>query len=276
LSRELSLARAVQQRLLPTTLPEIPGLRLSAIEKPAQTVGGDYYDAVSLGDDCVGVVVADVSGKGAGAAFYMAEMKGIFQAASRLTRSPSEFLCRANEALSPSLERGTFVSAIYGVIDGQTGTLALARAGHCPALLIHPTSGAAASGDACAEDVAASDSPPPEARTRYLRPDGLALGLDPGPLFQRTLDETLVHLVPGDVAVLFTDGLVEARDASGETYGYDRLAAAAAHLCPTDGACDPHALRDALLDDVAQFTGLPETDDDVTLMVVAWGGPPDS
>ena len=251
LTRELALAREVQQRLLPETLPDIAGARLAAIEKPAQTVGGDYYDAVALSDDCLGVLVADVSGKGAGAAFYMAEMKGIFQVASRLTRSPSEFLCRANEALSPSLKRGAFVSAIYGVLDAAAGTLSLARAGHCPALLVRR-----------------------DGTTRYVRPDGLALGLDRGPLFKRTLAEEKLDLAAGDAVVLFTDGLVEARRASGEAYGYDRLAEAASRLCPREGACDPRALRDDLLADVAHFTGLPETDDDVTLVVVAWDGLP--
>ena len=265
--RELAVAREVQQRLLPASLPEVPGVRMAAAETPAQTVGGDYYDAVALDEACVGVVVADVSGKGAGAAFYMAEMKGIFQAASRLTRSPSEFLCRANEALAPSLRRGAFVSAAYGVLDAEAGTLALARAGHCPPLLVRQgASGGAASGGA-------ASGAPEAARTRYVRPDGLALGLDAGPLFRRTLAETRVDLTPGDVVLLYTDGLVEARapasgGAPGEAYGYDRLARTAARLC--EGACDPVAIRDALLADLAAFTGDAEPDDDVTLVVLAW------
>ncbi len=308
LERELSLAREVQQRLLPETLPEIAGARLAAIEKPAQVVGGDYYDAIAIDDNCLGIIVADVSGKGAGAAFYMAEMKGIFQAASRLTRSPSEFLCRANEALSPSLKRGAFVSAIYGVLDADAGTLALARAGHCPALVVRAAPeasgegmrqeargttqlGELASGDSATRtgeskrgskstrqpQLGTGDSEPrthaARGSTEYIRPDGLALGMDRGPLFERTLAETKLTLGAGDVVILFTDGLVEARDASGEGYGYDRLAQSAARLCAGGHTCDPAALRDALLDDVARFSGQPETDDDVTILVVAWDGP---
>lgn len=249
LARELAVAREVQQRLLPKELPCIAGVRLAAIETPAQVVGGDYYDAVALSDDCLGLVVADVSGKGAGAAFYMAEMKGIVQAASRLTRSPSEFLVRANEALASSLQRGAFVSAIYGVLDASAGTLAIARAGHCPALMIRR-----------------------DGTTEYLRPDGLALGLDRSGLFGKTLQEAKVNLAPGDVCLLYTDGVVEARNASGEQYGYDRLAAAASRECPREGPCDPTALRDALLEDVAAFTGHAEAEDDVTLVVAAWDG----
>ena len=134
LASELALAREVQRRLLPQALPEIDGLELAAAERPAREVGGDYYDAVRLGPDCVGLIVADVSGKGAAAAFYMAEMKGVFQAGSRLTRSPGELLAGANDALS--LGRGVFVSAAYAVVDAEAGTLALARAGHTPAVLV--------------------------------------------------------------------------------------------------------------------------------------------
>ncbi|OZC03577.1 PP2C family protein-serine/threonine phosphatase [Rubricoccus marinus] len=272
LEREMALAREVQQRLLPETLPEVAGARLAAIEKPAQTVGGDYYDAVTIDDHCLGIIVADVSGKGAGAAFYMAEMKGIFQAASRLTRSPSEFLCRANEALSPSLKRGAFVSAIYGVLDAEAGTLSLARAGHCPALVVRAAPEASGEPTRTGAGESAVPSSDVARRTEYVRPDGLALGLDRGPLFERTLAETQITLAAGDVVILFTDGLVEARDASGEGYGYDRLADAAARLCARMDHCDPAALRDALLDDVARFSGHPETDDDVTVVVVAWDG----
>ena len=256
LARELAVAREVQQRLLPKTLPQIEGVRLAAVEKPAQTVGGDYYDALTIDDGCLGVIVADVSGKGAGAAFYMAELKGIFQAASRLTRSPSEFLWRANDAMASSLTRGAFVSAIYGVLDSEAGTLALARAGHCPALLVR-------------RDASAGGA----RTTAYLRPDGLALGLDRTGLFRRTMQEEKLHLKAGDVCILFTDGVVEARQPGGEAYGYDRLAEDAARICGREEACDPLAIRDELLDAVASFTGSTETDDDLTLVVVAWDGP---
>ncbi|GAB5537760.1 MAG: hypothetical protein Rubg2KO_40090 [Rubricoccaceae bacterium] len=250
LARELALAREVQERLLPQSLPVISGLDLAATEHPAREVGGDYFDAVALSDDCAGVLVADVSGKGAAAAFYMAEMKGIFQAGSRLTRSPGAFLAQANEALSPSLQRGAFVSATYAVIDAETGTVSLARAGHCPAIL--------------ARDPDRSDG-----GRWLLRGDGLAIGLDRrGTLFRQTLREQTVQLAPGDALVLFTDGLVEARNMDGEEFGYDRLAdAVARHRCTRAGT-----LRDALLHDVGQWVGDREFDDDVTIFVITWPG----
>ncbi len=250
MARELALAREVQQRLFPQSLPEVDGLELAAAERPAREVGGDYYDVVRLGDDCVGVMVADVSGKGAPAAFYMAELKGVFQAGSRLTRSPGALLAGANEALSPSLGRGVFVSAVYAVLDADAGTLALARAGHTPAVLVR-------------------DGRRPDGGRWLLRGDGLAIGLDRGgDAFRRTLVEQCVTLAPGDTLVLYTDGLTEARDAEGQEYGYDRLAAfveSHAHV----GAI---ALRDLLLAEARAWAGSNEPDDDTTFVVVRWTG----
>lgn len=250
LARELALAREVQQRLFPQSLPEVEGLELAAAERPAREVGGDYYDVVRIGDDCVGVMVADVSGKGAPAAFYMAELKGVFQAGSRLTRSPGELLAGANDALAPSLGRGVFASAVYAVVDAREGTLALARAGHTPAVLVR-------------------DRGRPDGGRWLLRGDGLAIGLDrAGATFRQTLREQCVRLAPGDTLVLYTDGLVEARDADGREYGYDRLATfveAHAHV----GALD---LRDLLLAEHRAWSGSDEPDDDTTFVVVRWAG----
>ena len=150
MARELTLAREVQRRLFPQALPAVAGLQIAAAERPALEVGGDYYDAVALGETCAGVVVADVSGKGTAAAFHMAEMKGVFQAGARLTRAPAEWLARASEALAPSLGAGTFVSAAYAVVDAEAGTLALARAGHCPPVLARDPALPAAGRASCA------------------------------------------------------------------------------------------------------------------------------
>jgi phosphoserine phosphatase RsbU/P len=253
LERELSIAREVQQRLLPQQLPCSPSVACAALSLPALEVAGDYYDVVDLGAGSFGVIVADVSGKGTSAAFYMAELKGIFQSVSRLTRSPKEMLVRANEALAGSLGRTAFISAVYAVVDEQAQTLTLARAGHCPVAL------ARASGE-----------------VRLLRSGGLGLGLDRSDLFARTLEEKTLRLEPGDTLVLYTDGLVEARGTSGEEYGYERLEAALGRH-HREG---PEALRDALLRDLRRFTGRTATpeeeswEDDLTLVVVKWAGAP--
>ncbi len=250
LARELTLAREVQLRLFPQTLPDLPGLEIAADERPALEIGGDYYDAVTLSPTCAGVVVADVSGKGTAAAFHMAEMKGVFQVGARLTRAPAEFLCSAAEALAPSLHRGTFVSAAYAVVDAEAGTLAVARAGHCP-------------------PVHARDPALPGGGAHLLRGRGVALGLGSLALFRRTLDEQHVDLAPGDAFVLYTDGLVEARDAAGEEWGYTRLLDAVARH-----RCEPaQALLDALLAEHRAWSTTPDAPaDDVTVVVLKWTG----
>ena len=124
------------------------------------------------------------------------------------------FVCMGNICRSPAAEAVMRHLVESGGLAGRiecasAGTLAIARAGHCPALMIRR-----------------------DGTTEYLRPDGLALGLDRSGLFGKTLQEAKVNLAPGDVCLLYTDGVVEARNASGEQYGYDRLAAAASRECP--------------------------------------------
>ncbi|NNF58267.1 MAG: SpoIIE family protein phosphatase [Rhodothermaceae bacterium] len=250
LARELALAREVQQRLLPQSLPDVDGAELAAAEHSASEVCGDYYDIVALGEGCYGLLVADVAGKGAAAAFYMAELKGIVQSTARLTRSPGEFLAGANEALADSLGRKAFISAIYGVLDTQNATFTFARAGHCPVVMARQ-----------------------DGEHWLLRADGLGLGLDHGPLFRRTLHEQVVRLEPGDVFALYTDGLVEARSEGGQEFGYDRLTEV---ICRHRADSADEVLT-AILAEQQGFAGSMEHEDDTTVIVLKWTGlAPDS
>ena len=246
LSRELAIAKEVQHKLLPQHLPMVEGLTLAASSVSAQEVGGDYYDFVELDDRRLAFIVGDVSGKGTSAAFYMAEMQGVFQSVAHIAPDPHDFLTHANRALATSLEKNVFISVIYGVIDLETEEVMLARAGHCPAATISLT------GEA-----------------RYLRSQGLGLGLDRGSLFHKTLAVEHLALQPGDVFVLYTDGVVESRGPDGEEYGYDRL---------LDSVCkhrheDAPDLHASLLRDLDGFLGgMRQYDDDMTLVVLKWHG----
>jgi phosphoserine phosphatase RsbU/P len=247
LERELAIAREVQQRLLPQHVPAMEGLSIQASSVPAQEVGGDYYDFVELEGNRLGIIVADVSGKGTSAAFYMAEMQGIFQSVSRLASTPADFLYHANIAISQSLERNVFVSVIYGIVDIDKQEFVLARAGHCPAAAV------GIGGEA-----------------RFLRSQGIGLGLDRGELFRRSLVETTIHLQPGDVFVLYTDGVVESRSPDGEEYGYDRVL----KVLETSREEDASDIHTALIRDLNDFvTEGAEYGDDMTLMVLKWHGP---
>ena len=174
----------------------------------------------------------------------MAILQGIFRSAARVTPSPLEFLPQANQAISDCLDKKVFVTAIYGLIDQQSGVIQLARSGHCPAVLVNQSG-----------------------ESHEWRSSGLGLGLNQGRIFTESLDVVEHQFTPGDVVVLYTDGLIEHRDSNGEDYGAERLTAAIVnhrHL-------DAHALHDALIDDLAAFTGeQPSYSDDLTLMVLKW------
>lgn len=245
LARELVIAREVQKKLLPQDVPTIAGLTVAALSVSAQEVGGDYYDFVEVDEKKWAFIVGDVSGKGTSAAFYMAEMKGVFRALSRLTDSPTTFLKYANRALVNSMEKNIFISVVYGVLDLETEVLTLARAGHCPVVVVNG-----------------------HGQARFLRTDGLGLGLDQGELFASVLVEESISLKPGDVFVLYTDGVVESRSETGEEFGYDRLMEAVCrHHKKT--ASELHA---ALLSDLNRFLGKNQYDDDMTLLVLRWDG----
>lgn len=248
ITRELIIAREVQQRLLPKTLPCTEHFSCAALSIPAQEVAGDFYDVLQLDEHRLGLIVADVAGKGTSAAFHMAELKGAFQALARLAEDPSELLRKLNAALFRSLHRKAFISAIYAEINESTSTVTIVRAGHCPALLVRPGEG-----------------------ITFIRPNGLGIGMDKGPLFRKALVEETIPLKPGDSLLLYTDGLIEARDSSGEEYGYNRLADAALRLQHTS----PENMQYELLEDLRRFVQHSDAaedawEDDLTLIVVKW------
>lgn len=243
LLREMTLAQEIQRKLLPQYLPKYSTMEIDAISTPAFEVGGDYYDVVELDGGKVGIVVGDVSGKGVSAAFYMSEVKGIFQSLSRLYPSPRQFMIKANEALSSSIDKHSFVSLIYAVLDVTSGSLTLARAGHCPLLHL--------SGE----------------QVTYLRPGGMGLGLSNGSAFESSMEECSIQLRAGDICVFYTDGLTEARRGDDE-FGYDRLlqaVVASKHKSASQ-------LKDALLNTVRLHAEKEEYDDDLTVLVVKWLG----
>ena len=246
LASELSIAREVQQRLLPQTMPTFTNLTLAASSTPALEVGGDYYDWLDLGNGTLALIVADVSGKGTSAAFYMAEMQGIFQAVARIAPNPRDFLFHANQALGESLEKNVFVTAIYGVLDYNSGHLMVSRAGHAPAVIV---------------DV--------NGQANLIRSAGMGIGLDRSHIFTETLDVQQIQFSPGDLIVLYTDGVIESRSTGGEEFGYDRLVESiqSARFESAQG------VHDTVRSTVDQFMGSEKNyDDDLTLLVIKWHG----
>ena len=243
--QEMQVARLMQHSLLPSLLPISSTYDIAAESLPAYEVGGDYFDAMRLDDRHLGITIGDVSGKGVSAALYMAQVKGIFQSVSGEGTSTRELLSRMNATLCKTLDRRSFISLLYAVLDIETGHLRFSRAGHCPLLYI---SGAS---------------------SRFLRPDGMGLGLDHSEKFAASIEEEEIALRNGDLIILFTDGVTEARNEDGEEFQYERLA----HVAETHAGKAPQELIRAIMRSVQEFTRESEALDDMTLLVLKWNGP---
>ncbi len=242
LMREMLLAQEMQRKLLPQELPSLPEIEIEALSTPAFEVGGDYYDFAMLDDHHLGVIVGDVSGKGVSAALFMAEMKGIFQALSKLHRSPKEFLSQAHAALFGTMDKRTFISLIYAIIDVRTGTMRVARAGHCPMILLSHDG------------------------TRFVKPIGLGVGMGSKEFFARTITEDEIRLCDGDIAVFYTDGVTEARPENGEEFGYQRLQ----DVIARSGRKSALDLRDDIVLAVDTHMHHRPPEDDLTIVVLKW------
>ena len=238
----MKIARTVQKSLLPDRLEKDQNFEVSAFSQSADEVGGDYYDTIRIDDHQVALIIADVSGKGTTAAFHMSQMKGIFHSLAQQDLDPKEFMLRANRALVYCLERGSFISAIYLVINTTTGTVRYSRAGHCPVLFYH-------------------------AKTRsadYLKDRGTALGMIKGKEYCNYVDTNEVTYSSGDVMLFYTDGITEAKDQKGEEYGNDRLLDA--FVQATDK--EPKVIQDHLISRLYEFSGTHMINDDYTTMIV--------
>ena len=249
LEQELQIARDIQMSLLPQGALKSPGMTVAAFCAPAREVGGDYYDFFPLADGRVGLLIADVSGKGTSAALYMAELKGLMLSLSRIHTSPRALLIEANEVIKHHLDSRSFITMTYAVVDRAAGTLTCARAGHTPFMRIAGCDG---------------DGGAPHAEV--LAPDGMVLGLnlDGGERFARFLEELTLPLATDDLFFFFTDGVSEAMDAEGECFGESRLAT----FLEAHAGCTPEAIRDRLVQEVSAFVQGQPQHDDITMVIV--------
>jgi sigma-B regulation protein RsbU (phosphoserine phosphatase) len=247
LEEELRIAHEIQMSLLPQGPLVMPGLSVTAVCVPAREVGGDYYDFLPLDDHRVGVLIADVSGKGTSAALYMAELKGLVLSLCRIHASPRDLLIDANRIIAEHLDARSFITMTYAIIDLRARTMTYARAGHTP--LIHvPGPGV--------------DS----RRARILAPDGLVLGLkiDHGEMFERLLQEDTIPLHEGDLYLFFTDGISEAMNAHDDCFGEGRLGL----LLETHANLRSDELRERVLREIAAFVGDAPQHDDMTMILL--------
>jgi sigma-B regulation protein RsbU (phosphoserine phosphatase) len=242
MEEELRIARQIQMSLLPQGSVSMSGLRMAALCLPAAEVGGDYYDLLPLSDTRLGVVMADVSGKGTSAALYMAELKGLVLSLSRICDSPGTLLKQANRILAANLDSRSFITMTYAIVDTAARTMRFARAGHNPLIHLEAATG----------------------RTRVLTPQGLGLGIDAGDRFDDILEESEVPLVPGDLFLFFTDGLSEAMNPSSELFGEQRLR----DLMEAAPGLDSEPMKERILAAVRAFAAGTAQHDDMTMVVL--------
>jgi sigma-B regulation protein RsbU (phosphoserine phosphatase) len=234
---ELRIASDIQRSFLPERVPPVRGFDLAATSISAMEVGGDFYDFIP-GNERMGMVIADVSGKSIPAALFMALSRTIVRANATHHEKGTEVLQDANDMISADSRSGMFVTLFYGVLDEQTKSLVYANAGHPPPLLMRKG----------------------EDRFRALEVTGIALGVVEGMKYE----ERQIDLLPGDILVLYTDGVNEAINDREEQYGLARL-------CRTvRGSRDLSAqgILDAILKDIALFAGDQAQFDDITMIVL--------
>ena len=247
MEEELRIARQIQMSLLPRGPLDFPGITMTALCVPAREVGGDYYDFFHVGDRQLGVLIADVSGKGTSAALYMAELKGLMLSLSQIYTSPRHLLMEVNRIISENLDTRSFITMTYGVIDLAKGVMTYARAGHTPLVYLRGDQGAAAA--------------------QVLVPSGIVVGLRiPGATekFADLLEEGRIDLHQGDVLAFYTDGITEAMDAESDLFGDARLS----RLIGEHGHLDPADLRERILREIEAFVGDADQHDDMTMVLI--------
>ena len=237
--KEMQIARTIQMGLLPTRAPDITGVSLAGTCVPAREVGGDYYDFLPRGTDTLDLIIADVSGHNVGAALIMTEVRTLIQAEANIIRSPGEILNALNEFLYEDLTCAElFITMFYLNYDAHMRKLSFANAGHNLPMIWRSNS------HTC----------------ERLDAEGLILGVKRKVAFE----ERKAEMQPGDILLLYTDGITEAANPAGIFFGEDRLRG----LLNEYHALPPQQIIDNVLSQVRSFAGTQSLIDDVSLVIM--------
>jgi sigma-B regulation protein RsbU (phosphoserine phosphatase) len=200
LESELELAQDVQKMLLPQEVPNISGLEIAAFSRPAQIVGGDYFDFVDFSNGLHGLAIADVAGHGVSASLHMASIQALLRTLVPINKSPAEVMRQIHKLFIHNIRFETFVTFFIGAFDSSTKTLTFSNAGHQPPLVLH-------------------NNKSKKESVEMLRPTGAAIGLVEEALFA----EKTIELQKDDLLVLYTDGVTEAVNHQNQEFGRERL-----------------------------------------------------
>jgi sigma-B regulation protein RsbU (phosphoserine phosphatase) len=240
LEEELNVARHIQRSLLPSRVPDRDGVEIAAMTRPCRQVGGDFYDFLDYGAEGLGLAVADVSGKGVPAALILSSLQATLRAEARPGRSPVPVVRRINQRLCGDLQPGSFASLLFGHLDVATRTFHYVNAGHPAGLLLRK-----------------------DGAIQRLSEGGLLLGVESGAMYEVGVAE--IH--PGDLLVLYSDGVTDVLNGEEEEFGSERLES----LLPSLAHLPLQGILDRIVDTVETFVGgaLP---DDLTLLVARCSG----
>ena len=242
MEEELKIAHDIQMGMLPERPPEVKGLELAARTMPAREVGGDFYDFVEFGENGtggqLGIIIADVSGKGVSAGLLMAGARSTYRVLLDSRPSVQDAMVLANQRLKRDIRKGMFIALLYAMFDKDGRVLTLANAGQTQPILVQPGG-----------------------EPTLIETDGDTFPL--GIVADCDYRASTFALTDGSVIVFYTDGVVEAMNASGELFGFDRLLASVGE----GRGLAASSLLDKLFDDVARFVGGTEQHDDITIIV---------
>ena len=241
LSRELAMAGKIQATILPEEPPKVENWDISAILLPARETSGDFFDFIPMAYGKWGIVVADVTDKGMGAALFMALSSTLIRTyAARFPTLPALTMDAVNERILSDTRGNMFVSAVFAILEPYTGRLVFANAGHPPGVILTKRSN--------------------KTSIQYLRPTGMVLGVSE----QANWKQKSMRMSPGDTLVLYTDGIIEAQSPMGEFYGEERLL----DVLLADTDCGARAIQDRLVESVQHFVGSTYRQDDIAVIVI--------
>ncbi len=249
LQADLNVATEIQANLLPKKIPKLPGMDISAYYRPSKDVGGDYYDFIEIEEGRLGLVVADVSGKGVSGSMVMTMFRSVLRMHAKGSLRTSDPLIHTNRQMAEDIKRGMFVTCYYILLeyDNNGASVRVASAGHNPMIYWRKKT----------------------RKCHMINPKGIAIGFDKGPVFENTLQEQRFPLEPGDRLVVFTDGVVEAMNEDNEEYGDDRLL----RLVLEHAECTSGKFINLVVQDVEAFSGNAPQSDDITILTLRYLGP---
>ncbi|MFQ5511019.1 MAG: SpoIIE family protein phosphatase [Candidatus Krumholzibacteriia bacterium] len=244
LQKEIEVAKQIQHALLPKDHPDISGYDIAPFYQAAKEVGGDYYDFVHVDEDTLGVVVADVSGKGVPGSLVMTMIRTALRMEARGNKNASDVMTRMNAFVTDDMKKGMFVTMFYVILDSKNRAISYASAGHNPMILYRGEG----------------------QEIYFLNPKGFPVGisLPDESLFNRSISLEKIKLKKDDMLVIYTDGVTEAMNERREQYGEERLI----HLIKENGNLPPAEFIERLERDVKGFTGGYAQNDDITVVAI--------